>query len=212
MNKLDEYRLRDKQMSDLSDEELVGFLLGSKEIAQKVTSTIFYDLHKLFLEELEEKIPTEAAIKLKAAAELGRRFASRSRRERPQIMTPEDAIQILLEDMRYLEKEYFKALLLDVHNKVIALETISIGTIDMGVVHPREALGPALRKSAASVVFAHNHPSGDPTPSQQDIDTTARLLVAGEVLGISVLDHIVIGDGEYRSIRELDTQYQFWPE
>lgn len=199
---MDEFRLRDKGVQNLSDEELLAWLLDDEKAARETLALGLHNLHSLFLEEVERKLPTKAAIKLKAAAELGRRIASCSRREKPIIMTPDDAISILLEDMRYLQKEYFKALLLNVRNKVIALETISIGTLDMGLVHPREALGPALRKSAAYVIFAHNHPSGDPTPSEADIDLTARLLVAGEVLGIEVMDHIVIGNGTYVSFRE----------
>lgn len=198
---MDESRIRDKPMADLSDQEVLTFLLGEK-LAQQATEISLWDIHKLFIEEVEQKLPTEAAIKLKAAAEFGRRIATSSRKERPEIMTPEDAILLIMEDMRYLEKEHFKALLLDARNKVIALETISVGTLDTGLVHPREALGPALRKSAAYVVFAHNHPSGNPEPSQADIDMTARLAVAGEVLGIEVMDHIVIGDGTYVSFRE----------
>jgi DNA repair protein RadC len=198
---VDESRIRDKPMADLSDQEVLTFLLGAEQ-AQQAMEISLWDIHKLFIEEVEQKLSTDAAIKLKAAAEFGRRIATKSRKERPEIMTPEDAILLIMEDMRYLEKEHFKALLLDVRNKVIALETISVGTLDTGLVHPREALGPALRKSAAYVVFAHNHPSGNPEPSQADIDMTARLAVAGEVLGIEVMDHIVIGDGTYVSFRE----------
>lgn len=195
-------RLRDVGVRSLSNQELIQYLLGDPKLAQEVLDLGIQNLHNLFLEEVEEKIPTEAAVKILAAAELGRRIASTSREERPHIYTPEDAINILLEDMRYLKKEHFKALLLDVQMKVIGLEVISIGTLDTTMVHPREAFGPALRRSAAYTLFAHNHPSGDPTPSQADIDTTARLIVAGEVLGIEVMDHIVIGNGDYVSFRQ----------
>lgn len=195
-------RIRDVGVRSLSNEELIQYLLGDQKLAQEVINLGIQNLHNLFLEEVEAKIPTEAAVKILAAAELGRRIACTSREEKPLIYTPEDAIAILLEDMRYLKKEYFKALLLDTQMKVIGLEIISVGTLDTTVVHPREAFGPALRRSAAYVLFAHNHPSGDPTPSQADIDSTARLIVAGEVLGIEVMDHIVIGDGTYFSFRE----------
>ena len=195
-------RIRDVGVRSLSNEELIQHLLGDQKLAQEVINLGIQNLHNLFLEEVEAKIPTEAAVKILAAAELGRRIACTSREEKPLIYTPEDAIAILLEDMRYLKKEYFKALLLDTQMKVIGLEVISVGTLDTTVIHPREAFGPALRRSAAYVLFAHNHPSGDPTPSQADIDSTARLIVAGEVLGIEVMDHIVIGDGTYFSFRE----------
>lgn len=199
---MNDIRLRDVGVRNLSNEELIQYLLGDQKLAQEVINLGIQNLHNLFLEEVEAKIPTEAAVKILAAAELGRRIACTSREEKPLIHTPEDAIAILLEDMRYLKKEYFKALLLDTQMKVIGLEIISVGTLDTTVVHPREAFGPALRRSAAYVLFSHNHPSGDPTPSQADIDSTARLIVAGEVLGIEVMDHIVIGDGTYFSFRE----------
>lgn len=199
---MDEIRLRDVGVQHLSNQELIQYLLGDPKLVQEVLDLGIHNLHSLFLEEVEERIPTKAAVKLLAAAELGRRIASTSREKKPQILTPEDAINILLEDMRYLKKEHFKALLLNVQMRVIALETVSIGTLDTTMVHPREALGPALRKSAAYIIFAHNHPSGDPTPSPADIDTTARLMVAGEVLGIEVMDHIVVGDGTYVSFRD----------
>lgn len=200
---MDDTRLRDVGVQHLSNQELIQYILGDDpSLAKEVLDLGIENLHSLFIEEVEERIPTKAAVRILCAAELGRRIASTSRQERPQILTPEDAIGILLEDMRYLKKEHFKALLLNVQNEIISLETISIGTLDTAMVHPREALGPALRKSAAYILFAHNHPSGNPTPSPADIDTTARLMVAGEVLGIEVMDHIVIGDGNYVSFRE----------
>ena len=195
-------RLRDVGVRNLSNEELIQYLLGDQKLARQVLELGIENLHNLFLEEVEEKIPTPAATKILATAELGRRIASTLHEAKPCILTPQDAINILLEDMRYLKKEHFKALLLDVNMRVIGLEIISIGTLDSTIVHPREAFGPALRRAAAYVLFAHNHPSGDPTPSQADIDTTARLIVAGDVLGIEVMDHIVIGNGTYVSFRE----------
>lgn len=197
---LDE-RVQDQGFRVLSDLELLTLLLG-REQAEKALGLTLGDLHALFLEEVEKFVDPGAAVKLKAAAELGRRIAALSRKERPQIMTPQDAIQVLQEDMQYLEKEYFKALLLDTQNRIIAIETISIGTIDTSLSHPREAFGPAIRRCAASVVFAHNHPSGSPEPSEADIQMTARLMVAGEILGIEVMDHIIIGHGAYASFRE----------
>lgn len=202
MSPQNDFRLRDVGVRNLSDAELMTYLLGDRKLAEQALTLGLGNLHSLFLEEVEQKLPTEIAAKLLAAAELGRRIACTARETKPVVQTPQDAINILLEDMRYLKKEHFKALLLDTQMKVIGLEIISVGTLDTTVVHPREAFGPALRRSAAYVLFAHNHPSGDPTPSQADIDSTARLIVAGEVLGIEVMDHIVIGDGTYFSFRE----------
>ena len=107
-----------------------------------------------------------------------------------------------MEDMRYLNKEVFKALLLDSKGGIISIETISVGELNSTLVHPREAFVQAVKKSAAAVVFVHNHPSGDPTPSREDIRVTRKILEAGEMLEIRLADHLVIGDRCYTSMKE----------
>jgi DNA repair protein RadC len=104
--------------------------------------------------------------------------------------------------MRYLKKEYFKVLLLNTKNEIIMIENISVGSLNSSVVHPREVFCTAVKKSACSMIAVHNHPSGNPAPSQTDIDVTKRLVEAGELLGIKVLDHLIIGDGTYVSLKE----------
>ncbi|HED24894.1 MAG TPA: hypothetical protein ENN91_07195, partial [Firmicutes bacterium] len=99
-------------------------------------------------------------------------------------------------------KEYFKILLLNTKNLIIAREEVSVGSLNASIVHPREVFAAPIRKSASSVIFFHNHPSGDPSPSEEDIALTRRLMEAGDILGIKVRDHIIIGDGCYFSFKE----------
>lgn len=107
-----------------------------------------------------------------------------------------------MEELRYKKKEYFKVLLLNTKNHVISREEVSVGSLNASIVHPREIFAVPLRKSAASVILVHNHPSGDPSPSQEDLEVTRRLVDAGSILGIAVRDHIIIGDGCFFSFKE----------
>ena len=118
-------------------------------------------------------------------------------------LTDEDIAELFMEEMRRLKKETFKALLLSSKGGVISVETISVGELNSTLVHPREVFSAAVKKSAAAIVFIHNHPSGDPRPSAEDFATTKRLADCGELLGIRVVDHLVIGDGRYVSMRAM---------
>lgn len=111
------------------------------------------------------------------------------------ISSPEDVSVYLMERMRYLKKEIFKLLILDNKNKILKEESISVGSLDQTIVHPREVFYEAIRNMAKSVILVHNHPSGDPTPSRNDIETTTRLVDCGNLIGIKILDHIIIGNG-----------------
>ncbi|WP_213973855.1 RadC family protein [Tepidanaerobacter acetatoxydans] len=142
------------------------------------------------------------AVQIKAAVELGRRIASYNQRKQVIIKSPLDVKDLLMEEMRFLEKEYFKTILLNVKNHVISVEDISIGSLNSSIVHPREVFKPAIRRSSASILLVHNHPSGDPTPSREDIEVTERLVEAGKILGINVLDHIIIGSDSIISLKE----------
>jgi DNA repair protein RadC len=106
-------------------------------------------------------------------------------------------------EMRFLQKEHFVCLFLNTKNVVIGKETLSIGTLDSTLVHPREVFKAAVQRSASSIICVHNHPSGDPTPSSEDVSMTSRLLEAGRMMGIHVLDHVIIGDNRYASLKEL---------
>ncbi|MHB8928151.1 MAG: RadC family protein [Bacillota bacterium] len=141
------------------------------------------------------------AAQIKAALELGRRLAMRQE-SRAAIRSPKDAEAIVAERLRYLEQEHFLVVLLNTKHHVLGVETVSVGGLSSSVVHPRDIFKSPVRRNAAAVILAHNHPSGDPTPSREDIDVTRRLAEAGKLLGIEVLDHIVVGDNRYVSFRE----------
>jgi len=141
------------------------------------------------------------ACEILAAVELGRRIATSPAEHGVRIEKSSDIAELFMERMRYHRKEHFISLLIDVKGRIIEESQVSIGDLCSSTTHPREVFINAVRRSAGSVVFVHNHPSGDPTPSETDIETTKRLIKAGEILGIPVLDHIVIGDGRYVSMR-----------
>lgn len=170
----------------LKNEDGIGFLLDSKT------------------EELSgiHGIGPAKAAQLKAAVELGRRLASQTYKKEIYIRCSKDASNLMMEDMRYLKKEYMKAILLNIKCGLIGIEEISVGSINSSIVHPREVFAPAIKKSCASILLVHNHPSGDPAPSQEDLNITRRLAEAGKILGIEVVDHIIIGDGTYVSLKD----------
>ena len=122
--------------------------------------------------------------------------------DRNTIRTPDDAYQILQRYFDDLPCEHFMALLLNTKNRVTAVSPVSVGSLCAAIVHPRELFQRAILANAASVILAHNHPSGDPTPSPEDVDLTKRLADAGKLLDIAVLDHIVVGDGCFISLKE----------
>lgn len=142
------------------------------------------------------------AAEVKAAIELGKRIGALDREEKQVIRTPKDAAELVMHEMRFLDREHFRAILLDVKNQVLDVVTVSVGTLNSSLVHPRELFKDAIRVSSAGVILVHNHPSGDPTPSEDDKGLTIRLCEAGKILGIRIVDHIVIGDKRYVSFRE----------
>ncbi len=124
------------------------------------------------------------------------------RAEQAVIRSPRDIFELMRFEIGMENKEFFYILLLDTKNKVISKELISIGSLNMTIVHPREVFNAAIRQSAASILCIHNHPSGDPTPSQEDIQLTNRLAEAGKIVGIELLDHLVISGSDYVSLKE----------
>jgi len=142
--------------------------------------------------------PAKAAC-LKAALELANRYKSRRIERNERYTSPEQVFEHFHLSYRDRRKEYFMALLLDGKNRVIREVRISEGSLNQSIVHPREVFSPAVRESAAAVILVHNHPTGDPTPSREDIEITKRLKEAGDLIGVKVLDHIIIGDGAYLS-------------
>jgi DNA repair protein RadC len=197
----------------LTNAELLAILVrtgNSNESAVQLATRILSrggglkNLPCLSLEDLQENrgIGPDKAVTIKAALELGCRLATAPREASGSISNPRQAADLFMEELRYKKKEYFKILLLNTKNHVISREEISVGSLSASIVHPREIFNMPLRKSAASVILFHNHPSGDPSPSQEDLEVTRRLVDAGNILGITVRDHIIIGDGCFFSFRE----------
>ena len=137
-----------------------------------------------------------------AALEIGRRIASAKPLEKIHLSCPQDVADFLMPRLRYAAKEQFVVILLNSKNKVIGTEVVSEGSLSSSVVHPREVYAPAILHHAAAIMVAHNHPSGDPKPSLEDKEVTRMLLRSGKVLGIPMIDHVVIDDGNYYSFLE----------
>jgi len=162
-------------------------------------------LYDVSLEQLKalKGIGRVKAIQIKALTELSKRMASTFNfNKRVVIKSPEDVSRLLMEEMRRLRKEVFKVVLLNTKNHVIKIISVSVGSLNASIVHPREVFSEAVKAGCSSVLLVHNHPSGDPASSPEDIETTKRLVNAGEILGIKVLDHVIIGDGKYISLKE----------
>lgn len=143
------------------------------------------------------------ALQIQAGIELGKRLVRTAQPETVTIRSPRDVSLLISEELRYLQKEHFVCLFLNTKNHVIGQETLSIGSLNASIVHPREVFLAAIKRSSASIICVHNHPSGDPTPSPEDIEITRRLVEAGSIIGIDVLDHVIIGDMETTSLKEL---------
>jgi DNA repair protein RadC len=142
------------------------------------------------------------ARRLAAAFELARRLQGLRRAPRQSVRSPSRVLRLLEDEVRGSEQERFFVLLLDGKHALRRIELVSLGTLTTSLVHPREVFRPAVRSAAAALVCAHNHPSGDPEPSAEDVEVTRRLLEAGKLLGIPLLDHVVLGEGRYVSLRE----------
>ncbi|MGH7229828.1 MAG: RadC family protein [Nitrospiraceae bacterium] len=145
--------------------------------------------------------PAKAA-QLRAAIELGKRVLATPLSTGTQIGSSEDIFKHYYPRLRDVRHEIFKTILLDAKHMIVRDVTVSEGSLTLSIVHPREVFNLAVRESAAAVIFLHNHPSGDPQPSHEDRELTARLVAAGELLGIRVLDHLIIGDGHYVSFAD----------
>ncbi|MGE7918439.1 RadC family protein [Viridibacillus sp. NPDC093762] len=206
-------RLKRQGAESLSNQELIAILLrtGTKEesvlhIANRVL-TSFEQLHELKHAAIEEIMSVKGigeakAIQLLAAIELGRRMSQQRIEDRYTIRSPQDAATYLMADMTALLQEHFVVLFLNVKNQIIHKQTIFIGSLNASIVHPREIFREAVKRSAASLVCAHNHPSGNPAPSPEDIEVTKRIQEAGYIIGIELLDHVIIGDHQFISLKE----------
>ncbi|NRG31533.1 RadC family protein [Niallia circulans] len=197
----------------LANHELLAILIqtGSKNesvltLANKLL--VHFDGLRLLkdasLDELKEMkgIGTAKAIQLMAAIELGRRVSNLEFTDRYCIRSPEDAAKYLMNEMRFLTQEHFVCLYLNTKNQVMHKQVVFIGSLNASIVHPREVYKEAFRRSAASIICLHNHPSGDPSPSREDIEVTKRLVECGKIIGIDLLDHIIIGENKFISLKE----------
>jgi len=201
----------------LSDIELLAVIMGrgTKEqpvltIAEQIYAT-YGSLRAIANASVEELCKIDGiglakATQIKAALEAGRRIDEKdqynSKKDPPIIKTPADVEKLLKSKLRDKKKEYFTIIMLDTRNRLIRDADISIGTLDASLVHPREVFKEAISASAASVILVHNHPSGDPAPSDDDIKITKRLMEVGKLVDIKVLDHIIIGGEKCLSMKE----------
>ena len=198
----------------LSTSELLALIIrtgnSSKSAVQLAEDVLAYSakelgsLREADVQELTEidGIGSTKACSIVASLELARRLMGRESDElRISMKNPESVANLLMEDMRGLKQEHLVALLLNAKCEIESRITVSIGELTSTVVHPREVFRPAIRKGDAGIILAHNHPSGDPTPSQDDIQSTKRIMEVSKLVGIRLLDHLIIGDGRYISLR-----------
>jgi DNA repair protein RadC len=197
----------------LSAQEILALILGRGIRGESVMMTSqkllsrFGSLKGVACASVEELtqmrgIGSAKAAQIKAALELSRRLESDAG-ERPNriLKSPEDVVAVARGQLKGKKKEHFLVLCLDTRNGLINRKLVSMGSLDTSIVHPREVFKEAVSSCAASVIFAHNHPSGDPEPSREDIELTKRLVEAGEIIGIEVLDHIIVCDKDYVSLK-----------
>lgn len=196
----------------LSNSELLALILRTGTPSENILSLSNrllsrFDLRTLARATVPElkSVPGIAdakACQISAIFELARRFSSIPEDKKPAFTSPDTCFSLIAPRLSGLKQEHFLCLYLDTKNRLIREETISIGTLDANVVHPREVFKGAVSYSASSIIFAHNHPSGDPEPSEEDIAITRTLAEAGRLMGIDVLDHLILGDSSFTSLKE----------
>jgi len=197
----------------LSAPEILAVILGRGTKGESVMMTSqkllsrFGNLKGVANASVEELTQTKGigpakATQIKAALEFSRRLeADASEKPRPVLKSPEDVAAEVKSQLKGKKKEHFLVLCLDTRNRLMGRKLVSMGSLDTSIVHPREVFKEAVSSCAASVIFAHNHPSGDPEPSKEDVELTKRLARAGEIMGIDVLDHIIVCDKGYVSLK-----------
>ncbi|MEA1975186.1 MAG: DNA repair protein RadC [Bacillota bacterium] len=197
----------------LSNAELIAILIGSGnkklnaiELSSEIINT-FGGLNRLTDVTYEELltingIGTAKACNILASLELNKRISQFSLNKKMKITSPIDVCNIFMDELRYEMKEKFIIILLNTKSEIISKEIISIGNLNSSIVHPREVYKYAIKKSAASILFVHNHPSGNPMPSKNDKEITKRLTEVGDIIGIKVVDHIIIGNNQHFSFKE----------
>lgn len=212
-------RLATLGAKSLANAELIAILLrtgiagrNALQLAQDLLSELggLAGLHRASYAELRRRkgIGPAKAAQIMAAIELGQRWIAASLEDRPLIQAPEDAANLLMYEMGALDQEHLRVLLLDTRNRLIRVVEIYRGSLNASMVRVGEVLRDAVQENAAAVIVAHNHPSGDPAPSPEDISLTRTIIDAGNLLDIEVLDHLVIGKGRFVSLKRSGLGFQ----
>lgn len=204
------YRLDHVGPNAVSTAELLAVLLGAKDGLDLATDLLMSlgglgQITRKSKHELAQipGIGEKRALSLIALCELSKRmFATSDNEEPPRVSSPADAANLLMADMMYLEKEHFRIILLNTRNQVLGTPTLYIGSLNSTVIRIGEIFQAAIRANACALIAAHNHPSGDPSPSPEDISVTRQLVQAGKLLDIDLLDHVVIGQNRFVSLKE----------
>jgi DNA repair protein RadC len=197
----------------LKDDELLAILLrvgvqgeNAVQVGQRLLREFggLAGLHQASIHELcaLKGLGTAKAAQIKAAIELGRRLSVLSPEDRPAIHSPADAAALVSYEMAALEQEELRVILLDVRNRVLQVQSVYRGSLNSSQVRVGELFKEAIRRNAANIIVVHNHPSGDPTPSPEDVALTRAVVQAGQLLDVTVLDHLIIGRGRYVSLKE----------
>lgn len=176
--------------------ELSGRILGEVNGINGILNISYADVMKI------KGIKKVKGSQILAVGELFRRFNSLKSNSKIKISSPKDIADMLMIEMADLNQEILKLIVLNTKNNIIKIKDIFRGTLDSSIVHPREIYCEAIKSSGSSILICHNHPSGDPSPSKEDINITLRIKECGQIIGINLLDHIIIGNGQYISLKE----------
>lgn len=206
-------RMMQHGASSLSNAELLAILLrtgtasqSAVHIAERILSQTagLKGLTDSTIETLVQVrgVGPAKAVQILAGVELGRRISRTIPEERLTVRSPQDAADFMMDELQHLTQEHFVCLFLNTKNQVIGKETIFVGSLNASIVHPREIFRKAVQRASAAIICLHNHPSGDPAPSAEDRNVTRRLKEAGTIIGVDVLDHIIIGEQRFYSMKE----------